>query len=76
MTSRIANLSTLILSLSLTTGLLCAAATASAQSTASVTIPFAFSADNHYVPPGHIRLSCCRIDTFLYATSPRIRRRF
>ncbi|MGA7107778.1 MAG: hypothetical protein WBY75_08565 [Terracidiphilus sp.] len=52
MTSRIANLSTLILSLSLTTGLLCAAATASAQSTASVTIPFAFSADSHYVPAG------------------------
>jgi hypothetical protein len=52
MISRAANLSNLILSLSLATGLLCAGASASAQSTASVTIPFAFSADNHYVPAG------------------------
>ena len=52
MTSRIANLSNLILSLSLATGLLCAGATASAQSTASVTIPFGFSANNQYVPAG------------------------
>ena len=56
MTSRIANLSNLILSLSLVTGLLCAHATASAQSTASVTIPFAFSADQHYVPAGTYKL--------------------
>jgi hypothetical protein len=52
MKSPAANLSNLILSLSLATGLLCAGASASAQSTASVTIPFAFSADNHYVPAG------------------------
>jgi hypothetical protein len=52
MTSRIANLSKLIFSLSLATGLLCAGANASAQTTASVTIPFAFSADNQYVAAG------------------------
>ena len=55
MTSRIANPSNLILSLSLATGLLCAGATASAQ-TASVTIPFAFSADNQYVPAGSYKV--------------------
>lgn len=49
MTSRIWNM---ILSLSLATGLLCAGASASAQTTASVTIPFAFSADNQYVDAG------------------------
>ncbi len=52
MTSGIANLSKLIFSLSLATGLLCAGANASAQTTASVTIPFAFSADNQYVAAG------------------------
>jgi len=52
MTSRIANLSKLIFSLSLATGLLCASANASAQTTASVTIPFAFSADNQSVAAG------------------------
>jgi hypothetical protein len=51
MTSRVANLSNLILNLSLATGMLCAGANASAQ-TASVTIPFAFSADNQYVAAG------------------------
>ena len=56
MTSRIANLSNLILSLSLTTGVLCADATASAQTAASVTIPFAFSADNQYVPAGSYKV--------------------
>lgn len=50
MTSRIANLSNLLLSLPLATGLLCAGA--SAQTTASVTIPFAFSADNQHVDAG------------------------
>lgn len=52
MTPRIANLTNLMLSLSLATGLLCAGAAASAQSTATVTIPFAFSADNQNVPAG------------------------
>ena len=52
MTSRVANLSRLIFSLSLATGLLCAGANASAQTTASVTIPFAFSAENQYVAAG------------------------
>jgi hypothetical protein len=56
MTSRIANLSNLILSLSLATGLLCAGATASAQTTASVTIPFRFSADNQNVEAGSYKL--------------------
>ena len=52
MTSRIANLSNLIFSLSLATGVLCAGATASAQTTMSVTIPFGFSADHHNVEAG------------------------
>jgi len=52
MTSRIANLSKLMFSLSLATGLLCAGANASAQTSASITIPFAFSADNQYVAAG------------------------
>lgn len=52
MTSRIANLSNLILSLCLATGLLCSGAAASAQTTASITIPFAFSADNQNVDAG------------------------
>ena len=52
MTSRVANISKLIFSLSLATGLLCAGANASAQTTASVTIPFAFSANNQYVAAG------------------------
>ena len=56
MTSRIANLSNLILSLSLATGLLCAGPTASAQTTASVTIPFAFSADNQNVEAGSYKV--------------------
>jgi hypothetical protein len=57
MTSRIANLSNLILSISLTTGMLCAGATASAQTAASVTIPFAFSADKQYVPAGSYKVA-------------------
>ena len=56
MTSRIANLPNLILSLSLATGLLCAGANASAQTTASVTIPFAFSADNQNVAAGSYKV--------------------
>jgi hypothetical protein len=56
MTSRIANLSNLLFSLSLATGLLCAGAKASAQTTASVSIPFAFSADNQYVAAGSYKV--------------------
>jgi hypothetical protein len=50
MTRRAHHLTNLMLSLSLATSLLCVATNAPAQSTASVTIPFAFSADNQYVP--------------------------
>lgn len=56
MTLSFANLTKSILSLSLASGLLCAAANASAQTTASVTIPFAFSADNQVVQAGHYNL--------------------
>jgi hypothetical protein len=57
MTSRIANISNLILSLSMATGLLCAGATASAQTTiASVTIPFGFSANNQNVEAGSYKI--------------------
>ncbi len=52
MTLRAANLGKVILSLFLATSLLGAGANALAQTTASVTIPFAFSADNQYVPAG------------------------
>jgi hypothetical protein len=56
MTSRTANLSNLIFSFSLATGLLCAGATASAQTTTSVTIPFGFSADNQNVKAGSYKV--------------------
>jgi hypothetical protein len=56
MTPRIANVSNLILSLSLATSLLCAGANASAQTTAYVTIPFAFSADNQNVSAGSYKV--------------------
>jgi hypothetical protein len=56
MTLRSANLAKMILSLSLATGLLCAGARASAQTSASVTIPFAFSADNQVVIAGHYKV--------------------
>lgn len=52
MTLRSANPARLILSLSLATGLICTCANAPAQTASSVTIPFAFSADNQYVAPG------------------------
>jgi len=45
-------LSNLLLSLPLATGLLCAAANASAQSIQTATIPFAFSADHQQFPAG------------------------
>jgi hypothetical protein len=56
MTRRAHHLTSLMLSLSLATGLLCVATNAPAQSTASVTIPFAFSADNQYVPAGSYKV--------------------
>ena len=52
MTRRAAKLTNLILNLSLATGLLCAGANASAQTSQSVTIPFAFSANHQYLPAG------------------------
>jgi hypothetical protein len=56
MTRRAANLTNLILSLSLATGLLCTGAEASAQASESVTIPFAFSANYHSVPAGSYKV--------------------
>jgi hypothetical protein len=56
MSARITNLSNLIFGLSLATGLLCAGANASAQTTASVTIPFAFSADKQLLPAGSYKV--------------------
>ena len=56
MTSRTRILANLLLSLPLAAGLLCAATHASAQTSASVNIPFAFSADNQYVPAGSYQL--------------------
>jgi hypothetical protein len=56
MTSDVANLSKLIFSLFLAIGLLCSVANALAQTTASVTIPFAFSANNQYVAAGTYKL--------------------
>jgi hypothetical protein len=47
---------TLLLSLPLATGLLCAAPHASAQTSASFTVPFAFSANNQNVPAGSYNL--------------------
>jgi hypothetical protein len=56
MTPRYANLAKSILSFSLAAGLLCAGVNASAQTTASVNIPFAFSADNQTVQAGHYKV--------------------
>jgi hypothetical protein len=57
MTRRAANLTNLVLSLSLSTGLFCAGAeAASAQASESVTIPFAFSANHHSVPAGSYKV--------------------
>src|SRR5271155_1633302 len=52
MTRHTAILTNLLLSLPLATGLLCATANASAQTSETVTIPFAFSADPQQVPAG------------------------
>jgi len=56
MKRRAATLTNLFLSLALTTGLLCTATSASAQSTMSVTIPFGFSASHQYVPAGSYKV--------------------
>lgn len=56
MTRRTANFTKLFLNLALTTGLLCAAASVSAQTTMSVTIPFGFSASHQYVPGGSYKV--------------------
>ena len=52
MTRRAAILTNLLLSLPLTASLLCAAPAASAQTGLIVNVPFAFSANNHYMPAG------------------------
>jgi hypothetical protein len=52
MKRRSAILTNLFLSLPLATGLLCAAANASAQAIETATIPFAFSADHQSFPAG------------------------
>ncbi len=52
MTRRSAILTNLLLSLPVATGLLYAAPSASAQTSESVTIPFAFTADHQHVPAG------------------------
>lgn len=56
MTSRIATTSNMLSSLFLATGLLCAGANASAQTTATVNVPFAFSADNQNVAAGSYKV--------------------
>jgi hypothetical protein len=52
MTRRSQILTNLLLSLPLATGLLCAASNASAQTSATFTVPFAFSANNWDMPAG------------------------
>jgi hypothetical protein len=56
MTHRIANLSNLLFSFSLAAGLLCAGVSASAQSTATVHIPFAFSANHQNLAAGSYKV--------------------
>ena len=56
MTRRAANLTNLTLSLFLAAGLLCSGAQASAQAFESVTIPFAFSANQQSVPAGSYKI--------------------
>jgi hypothetical protein len=52
MTRRSQILTNLLLILPLATGLLCAASNASAQTSATFTVPFAFSANNWDMPAG------------------------
>jgi hypothetical protein len=67
MTRRSRILTDLLLSLPLATSLLCAAIPASAQSSASFTVPFAFSANNQEVPAGSYNVQLQ--DHFLYLRS-------
>ena len=64
MTRRPAKLTNLILNLSLATSLFCAGAHASAQVTQSVTIPFAFSANHHFLAAGSYKVQLLS-DSFL-----------
>jgi hypothetical protein len=57
MTRHSANLTNLLLSLSLATGLLCATSNASAQNSETATIPFAFAADHQQFPAGTYEVS-------------------
>jgi hypothetical protein len=70
MTRRAATITKMFLSLSLATGLLCAATSAPAQTTASVTIPFAFSANNQYVAAGSYKVQLLS-DRFLSLRNTR-----
>jgi hypothetical protein len=56
MTRRAAKLTNLMLNLSLATSLLCIGAHASAQVVQSVTIPFAFSANHHFLAAGSYKV--------------------
>ena len=56
MKRRATTLTNLFLSLALTTGLLCTATSASAQTTTSVTVPFGFLANHLYVPAGSYKV--------------------
>jgi hypothetical protein len=58
MTRHSAILTNLVLSLSLATGLLYAAPSASAQTSETATIPFAFSADHQQFPAGTYEVRC------------------
>ena len=67
MTRRSRILTNLLLSLPLATSLLCAAPHAGAQTSASFTVPFAFSANNQEVPSGSYNVQLQ--DRFLYLRS-------
>jgi hypothetical protein len=55
-TRRAAILNYLLFSLSLTAGLLCAAPNAAAQTSLTVNVPFAFSANNQHLPAGSYQI--------------------
>jgi hypothetical protein len=67
MTRRSRILTNLLLSLPLATSLLCAAPHAAAQTSASFTVPFAFSANNQEVPAGSYNIQLQ--NRFLYLRS-------
>ena len=66
-------LAKLLLSLPVATGLLCAAPAASAQTSESVTIPFAFSANNHHMDAGSYQVQLVS-DRFLYLRNAKTAR--